>query len=61
MMKYLLAPSLFLLASTACNGNKKGETSPESTGKEQTKSESARHSFLSQLMRAADLATALKT
>ncbi|MBR3399227.1 MAG: flavodoxin [Prevotella sp.] len=41
MMKYLLAPSLFLLASTACNGNKKGETSPESTSKEQTKSESA--------------------
>ncbi len=40
MMKYLLAPSLFLLASTACNGNKKGETSPESTSKEQTKSES---------------------
>ena len=39
MMKYLLAPSLFLLASTACNGNKKGETSPESTSKEQTKSE----------------------
>ena len=30
-----------MLASTACNGNKKGETSPESTSKEQTKSESA--------------------
>lgn len=41
MMKYLLAPSMFLLASTACSSNMKGETSTESKSKEQTKSENA--------------------